>query len=49
MKKSTSKFMSMTGNVADKYSRSGNYDAECEYLEWSNFSGGCASDPSQVT
>ena len=33
----------MTGNVADKYSRSGNYDAECEYLEWSNFTGGCAS------
>ena len=26
--------MSMTGNVADKYSRSGNYDADCEYLEW---------------
>ena len=43
MKKAIAKFMSTTGNVADKYSRSGNYDAECEYLEWGNFSGGCAS------
>ena len=43
LKKSIAKFMSTTGNVADKYSRSGNYDAECEYLEWGNFSSGCAS------
>ena len=43
LKKNMAKLMSMTGNIADKYSRSGNYDAECEYLEWGKFCVGSAS------
>ena len=43
MKKSTAKLMSMAGNVADKYSRSGNYDVDGEYFVRSKFLGGCAS------
>ena len=37
MKKSTAKFMSMAGNVADKY------DVDGEYFVRSKFLGGCAS------
>ena len=43
MKKSTAKLMSMAGNVADKYSRSGNYDVDGEYFVRSKFLRDCAS------
>ena len=43
MEKNMAKFTSTTGNVADKYSRSGYYECACEYLECGKFCSGSAS------